>query len=66
MKIIILLFSFVFVSCVTANTGKRDLSAVNTAEGENTKTAFNWKFWEKWKVEKKTKRANPRAKTKKI
>ena len=47
MKIILLLLSFVFVSCVTANTGTRDLSAVNTAEDENIKTAFNWKFWER-------------------
>ena len=30
MKIIFFLLSFVFVSCVTANTGERDLSAVNT------------------------------------
>ena len=29
MKIILLLLSFVFVSCVTANTGKRDLSGIN-------------------------------------
>ena len=29
MKKIIFLLSFVFVSCVTANTGKRDLSGVN-------------------------------------
>ena len=29
MKIILFLLSFVFVSCVTANTGKRDLSGVN-------------------------------------
>ena len=39
MKKIILLLSFVFVSCVTANTGERDLSAVNTAEGENINLA---------------------------
>ena len=30
MKIILFLLSFVFVSCVTANTGERDLSGVNT------------------------------------
>ena len=29
MKIIFFLLSFVFVSCVTANTGKRDLSGIN-------------------------------------
>ena len=29
MKIILFLLSFVFVSCVTANTGERDLSGVN-------------------------------------
>ena len=29
MKTIILLLSVVFVSCVTANTGKRDLSGIN-------------------------------------
>ena len=33
MKIIFLLLSFVFVSCVTANTGERDLSVVNTEIG---------------------------------
>ena len=65
MKAIILLFSFMFVSCVTANTGERDLSAVNTAEGENTKTAFNWKFWEKWKVEKKQREQTPEQKQRK-
>ena len=47
MKAIIFLLSFMFVFCVTANTEGRDLSAVNTAEGENIKTAFNWKFWKK-------------------
>ena len=46
MKTLIFLLSFMFVSCVTANTESRDLSAVNTAEDENTKIAFNWKFWE--------------------
>ena len=46
MKTILFLFSFMFVSCVTANTESRDLSAVNTAEDENITTAFNWKFWE--------------------
>ena len=29
MKAIILLLSFLFVSCVTANTGNRDLSGIN-------------------------------------
>ena len=47
MKKIIFLLSFVFVFCVTANTESRDLSAVNTAEDKNIKTAFNWKFWER-------------------
>ena len=48
MKTILFLFSFMFVSsCVTANPEGRDLSAVNTAEDENTKIAFNWKFWER-------------------
>ena len=51
MKIFILLFSAVFASCVTANTESRDLSAVNTAEDKNTKTAFNWKFWERKQIE---------------
>ena len=35
MKTILFLLSFMFMSCVTANTESRDLSAVNTAEGEN-------------------------------
>ena len=48
MKTILFLLSFMFVSCVTANPESRDLSAVNTAEDENIKTAFNWKF-KKWK-----------------
>ena len=48
MKTILFLFSFMFVSsCVTANKESRDLSAVNTAEGKNINTAFNWKFWER-------------------
>ena len=47
MKTILILLSFMFVSCVTANTESRDLSAVNTAEGKNINTAFNWKFWER-------------------
>ena len=51
MKTILFLLSFMFVSCITANPENRDLSAVNTAEDENTKTAFNWKFWE-WNTPK--------------
>ena len=35
MKTILILLSFMFVSCVTANPESRDLSSVNTAEGEN-------------------------------
>ena len=44
MKTIILLLSVVFVSCVTANTGKRELTY---SEDKNIETAFNWKFWER-------------------
>ena len=44
MKTILFLFSFMFVFCVTANTESRDLSAVNTAEDKNIKTAFFWIF----------------------
>ena len=58
MKVIILLFSLMFVSCVTANTKSRDLSGVNpepelssAIENKNINTAFNWKFWE-WREEK--------------
>ena len=53
MKSIILLLSVVFVSCVTANTGKRDLSGINekpaqgqTPDDDQAPLVKNQKLWQ--------------------